>query len=103
MTYKEIQQEKTVALEKVLRAAFDTEVSERGDLRDVYSIARRLVEKNVSVERSATWVKDESYQGKSKVIYRCSHCDHWKAVKKENQNEIAHLHYCNFCGSRMSL
>lgn len=103
MTYKEIQEEKTVALEKVLRAAFDAELSERGDLRDVYSIARRLVQKDVSVEGTATWIRNDSSTSKSKVIYRCSRCGHWRAVKKEKQNEIAHLHYCNFCGSRMSL
>ena len=103
MTYKEIQQDKILLLETALRTVFDSEFSEKGDLRDVTSIARRLVERDVSVERSATWIKDESYQGKSKVLYRCSYCNHWKAVKKEKQDEIQHLHYCNFCGARMFL
>ena len=103
MTYKEIQQEKAAELEKVLRAAFEAEVSEKGDLRDVLSIAQRLVKKDVCVAGTATWVRDETIQSKSKVIYRCSHCDHWRSVKKDKQDEISHIHYCNFCGRRMTL
>ena len=103
MTYKEIIQERTAALEKLLHKELDEQLCGMVFVVDVHRIAQRLAENNVNVEKTAMWIRDESYQGKSKVLYRCSHCDHWKTVKKDKQEDIVHFHYCNFCGSKMSL
>ena len=101
MTFKEMEQERIGELEKLLRHELYTTFRCIIVSDDIALLSQRLVQNNVCLEKTATWIRDDSYQSKSKVMYRCSHCDHWRTVPKGRQDDLNHLHYCNFCGSRM--
>ena len=73
----------------------------RSDELDAENRAEFLAEQGVRVVEDAEWVKDESYTGSSKEIYRCSHCDHWQSVKKHQRDSLMYMKFCPFCGSRM--
>ena len=51
-------------------------------------------------ERYAEWEIDESYQGKQKVIYKCTRCGHWQSAKK-NEDKVMYMNFCPFCGALM--
>ena len=61
-----------------------------------------LIDKGWRRVSRGTWIKDETYKGTNKVVYRCSVCGHWQTQKKWNTNEGRfHMNYCPFCGSAM--
>lgn len=62
--------------------------------------AEYLLEHGTEVREPAEWIRDETYTGNNKEIYRCSHCDHWQSVKKQ-KDQIMYMRYCPFCGSKM--
>ena len=63
--------------------------------------AEIAVDKGYRKYRRGSWLKDESYKGNNKEIYRCSECEHWQSTKK-GDNKIFYMNYCPFCGSRMT-
>lgn len=69
--------------------------------------AKKVVELIVSEgyrkERYAEWNQDDSYIGKSKIVYKCSLCDHWQSEKRRDVSEqIFYMNYCPFCGAKMN-
>ena len=62
-------------------------------------LAATLIEREYRKERHGAWIKDESYQNKTKEIYYCTCCNHWQSTKKRNQ--IQFMNYCPLCGARM--
>lgn len=62
--------------------------------------AEYLMEHGVEVRVRGEWIKDESYAGENKVVYRCSVCDHWQSAKKRT-NKMFYMRYCPYCGAYM--
>ena len=63
--------------------------------------AEYLVDHDVEVRARAQWVKDESYTGNNKDIYRCTNCGHWQSVKKRQSDQIMYMNACPFCEAKM--
>ena len=101
MTEKELQEKKLDELEQALRETFDAIWRERGHLKDVRLVAERLSARDVEVVPRAEWIKDETYTGQNKEIYRCSRCDHYQTVKKVQKGRLVYLKRCPFCGAVM--
>ena len=64
-------------------------------------LAKYLVDHGAEVRENATWILDETYEGKNRVIYVCSHCLHWQGVAKFQREQTMYMKYCPFCGARM--
>jgi len=80
-----------------------TDLQESGiSSSDAERAAPVLIDKGWRRVSRGTWMKDETYKGTNKVVYRCSVCGHWQTQKKWNTNDGRfHMNYCPFCGSAM--
>lgn len=68
----------------------------------ILSCAEYLAEKGYRKVKRGKWVLDTTYQGTSKVIYKCSLCGHWQSSKKNDQ-KMKYMNYCPFCGAENTL
>ena len=68
---------------------------------EAMSAAEAAFDKGYRKYRRGAWLRDESYRGKNKEIFRCSECGHWQSTKKGDK-KIFYMNYCPFCGSRMT-
>lgn len=65
-------------------------------------LAERLHRLGYRKEHRGEWLLDETYTGKAKEIYICSHCNHWHAIKKRQvPDKLRYMVYCPYCGARM--
>ena len=62
--------------------------------------ARYLIEHGVRCWGTARWVLEKTYEGKDKVMYRCSACGHYQTAKKRN-NKMLYMRHCPYCGRRI--
>lgn len=73
------------------------------DLRDRADlIAEQVHTLGYRKERIGVWVRDESYRGRAKELFRCSVCNHWQTVKRRDFAEkLRYMIYCPYCGARL--
>ena len=64
------------------------------------NIGEFLFENGVEPRESGKWIKSD-YNGKSKVIFFCSCCNHYQSVRKTKSDQVMYMKYCPFCGARM--
>ena len=67
---------------------------------DARRAAEIAAEQGYRKERYSEWVKDTTYEGRVKDVYRCKSCDHYEAVKKGDK-KIKYLRFCPACGAMM--
>lgn len=62
--------------------------------------ARIATELGYRKELRSEWIRDTTYKGRTKNIYRCKNCDHYEAIPKRDR-KLRYMRFCCACGALM--